>query len=818
MKKIFLILLLVILTGGINAQDLYIPDNPYDKADEYTKTKNAFNRERWFNEQRMFPYNQYPPDAYEKAMMQRDEMRKQKGYYFDNSVSWFSIGPMPGTYPGYGNISSRITSIKINPVNPNIVYLGAAFGGIWKSTDAGLTWTVKTDNEVSLSTGAIAIDPTNTNIIYYGTGEATYSGASYYGRGLLKSTNGGDTWTSITSGLPNLTYFARIVIRPGHNNELLAALGNGGLFRSTNSGLNWTQLIYSRTDDVVFSPSGDTAYSLGPGGFFVSLNGGASFNTVSTGITNFGTRSHVALCKSQPNILYISIYASSAITVWKSTNAGYNFTQVSVGTNFNGGQAWYDFYMHVNPFDPNYAYVGSIDIWRTTDGGTSFQNITNGYSGGNVHVDQHNLDFHPTNPNIMYSVNDGGVWYSTDRGTTFTNMNSTLTLTQFYRIASDPSNAAHIMGGTQDNGTQRTLGTMNWTGAFGGDGGDVCFQSQNNNYIIGETQNNGVRRSTNGGASWASATSGLSGTGAWVGPLLSHPDSAGIFYTARQSVFKSTNNAASWFSISSGISGTIREMAISKSNPAYMYATIGSSVYKSTDCGYTFSNVTSGTPGRTITSVNVHPDSSNVAILTFSGFGGGKIYKTSNGGTNWFNISGDLPDSPTNDGMFYYPGYATNVILVGMDVGVFVTYNNGQSWTELAQGLPNTVAIHLDYNALANKIRIGTHGRGVYEMSGNLLGIINNNGGFPEGFMLNQNYPNPFNPFTKISFSIPKSDFITLKIYNSLGKEIETLVNKKLDAGNYDINFNAGSLPSGVYFYRLISDNFSETRKMILIK
>ena len=116
-------------------------------------------------------------------------------------------------------------------------------------------------------------------------------------------------------------------------------------------------------------------------------------------------------------MLYCAVYSGSSITVFKSTNSGTNFSQVAVGTDFNGGQAWYDFYMQVNPFDPNFAYVGSIDIWRTTNGATSFQNITNGYSGGVVHVDQHNMDFNPLDANELIAVNDGGVWKSTNRGT-----------------------------------------------------------------------------------------------------------------------------------------------------------------------------------------------------------------------------------------------------------------------------------------------------------------------------------------------------------------------------------------------------------------
>jgi photosystem II stability/assembly factor-like uncharacterized protein len=815
MKKL-LTLLLLLLSGGILSQDLYIPDNPYEKAPEYISKRNSFNRERWFYEQRMFPNNYLPSDAYSKALEQRDALRQQNGFAFDNSVTWTSIGPSPGTYPGYSNISGRVTTVRYDPVNPNIIYIGAAFGGVWKSTNSGITWTQTTDFEASLSSGSIAIDPTNTDIIYYGTGEATYSGASYYGRGLLKSTNAGATWVNITTGLPSLSYCSRIVIKPGNVTQLYAAMGTSGLYRSTNSGTSWTQVVSGRCDDIVFSPNGMNAYITGSGtGYRVSTDGGATFTSNAT--LTMGTRNHLAICRDFPNILYASVYSGSTITVFKSTNAGANFTQAAVGTNFNGGQAWYDFYIQVNPFDPDYAYVGSIDVWRTTNGGTSFQNITNGYSGGSVHVDQHNMDFHPTNSNELIAVNDGGVWKSSNRGTSWSNMNSTLTLTQFYRIAADPSNVNHVLGGTQDNGTQRTLGTINWSAAFGGDGGEVCFQSQNPLFMIGETQNNGVRRSTNGGSSWSTATSGLSGTGAWVGPLQSHPTTAGVFYTARQQVFISTNNAASWTAISSGTSGTIRELAISRTDPNIMYATSGSNIFRSTDAGVTFSNVTSGTPGRTITGIYVHPDSSNVAVVCYSGFGAGKVYKTTNGAASWVNISGNLPDSPTNDVLIYHPGVSTSIYYAAMDVGVFFTNNYGSSWTELAFGLPNTVAMHLDYHAATNKLRIGTHGRSVWETS-NPVGIINYNTEIPSDYSLQQNYPNPFNPVTNIKYSIVSAGNVRLGVYDMLGREVKEIVNLNQPAGTYTVQFDASSLASGVYFYTLKAGEFVSTKKMIVVK
>ncbi|MBS1517991.1 MAG: hypothetical protein JSS91_07880 [Bacteroidetes bacterium] len=806
MKKIILLFILL-FPLYIYSQDLLIPDNPYDKADDQTRSSNAFQRERWFYEQRMFPNNTIPADAYEKAYRQKEEMNSQLGFAMNGIFdSWVTLGPKTGFYFSYSNITSRTTTVKYDPTDPNKIYIGTAFGGVWKSVNGGNNWTAMSDNEVSLASGSIAIDPDDPNIIYYGTGEATYSAASYYGRGLLKSTDGGATWTNYTSGLGSFSLFSKIIIRPGHNNEILATMGtkssvgvSGGIYRSTNAGVSWTLLNSGRADDIVFSPTGDTAYAVGSGiGYRISTNGGATFN--SNGAISMGTRNHIAICKSSPNVLYHARHSSSSIFVYKSTDAGFTFFQIAAGQNFNGGQAWYDFYMHVNPFNPDYAYTSAVDVWRTTNGGaTNFTNITNGYGGGGVHVDQHNLDFHPTDPSQMVCVNDGGIWKSTNYGTNWTNMNTDQTLTQFYRIASDPSNANHILGGTQDNGTQRTIGTINWTAAYGGDGGDVCFHSQNNNYILGETQNNGVFRSTNGGSSFSSATSGLSGSGSWVGPLLSHQDSAGIFYTARQQVFKSTNWGASWFAISTGTSGTIRELAISNNSGNVMYASSGSTIYRSTNHGYNFTDVTSGLPGNTITSISVHPDSSNVAVITFSGFGSGKIYKTTNTGGSWTNITGNLPDSPVNTAVIYHPGYPTSVYFCGSDIGVFVTHNYGQTWQELANGLPNTVAIHLDHHLATNKLRIGTHGRGVFEiqLSNFIFADIKM---IPEGY-----YDQGLN-------RLNRKDTVSAYIRNSVSPyNVIDSSKAVIDSITFNGNFVFNNVASGNYYLKLKHKNTLET-------
>jgi photosystem II stability/assembly factor-like uncharacterized protein len=799
----------------IFSQDMFIKDSPYDIADEQIKSRNSFQREKWFYEQRMFPNNKLPDDAYSKAIEQRDLLRQQSGFFNDNSVSWIPLGPTPGYYFAYTNISGRTSTVKYDPVNPNVIYIGCAFGGVWKSTNAGVNWTAKSDFEVSLSSGSITVDPNNSNIVYYGTGEATYSGASYYGRGILKSVDAGNTWVSYTTGLPNLSYCSRIIVKKSDSNILFAAMGVNGLYKSTDAGQTWSIVTAGRCDDVVSSPTSDTIMALGSGvGFQRSTNGGTSFTPISG--LSLGTRNHLAICRNFPNILYMSTYAGSTIRVYKSTDAGLTFTQVSVGTNFSGGQAWYDFYMHVNPFDPNYAYVGSIDIWRTTDGGNTFNNITNGYAGGPVHVDQQNMDLNPLNPDELIAANDGGVWKSTNRGTNWINLNNDISVTQFYRITSDPSNSDHLAGGTQDNGTQRTLGTQNWSAGFGGDGGEVCFQSQQNNFVLGETQNNGIYKSQSGGNGWFPSAGGLTGTGAWVGPILSHPTLPDIFYTARQQVFKSSDNGSLWVPISSGTAGVISEMAISRTNPDIMYATSNFLVFKSTNGGVTFTSIPAG-PARTITSINIHPDSSQVAIMSYSGFGAGKVYKTTNGGLNWVSISGNLPDSPCNDAMFYYPGSATSTIIAAMDVGVFISTDWGSTWQELAQGLPNTVAMHLDYHQTSGKLRIGTHGRGTWEATG-IIGIVNYSNETPADYSLSQNYPNPFNPVTNIKYQVLKQGYVKLSVYDILGRETKALVSKVQNPGTYTFQFDASGLSSGVYFYKLTAGEFTQTRKMMVVK
>jgi photosystem II stability/assembly factor-like uncharacterized protein len=715
-------LLSIVIIFSINAQneftDILRDQSVYLSAPDSYKGRKSFIREWNFYEERAYPFYEIPAEAYQRAWDQKMELRRNSN--FRSELNWTSLGPTPGSYPNYGNITSRMVTGAYHPNNPNIIYIGAANGGVWKSIDAGQTWFPLTDDKPSLSMGAIVIDHVNPNIIYAGTGEATYSGASYYGRGLLKSTDDGNTWTHITQGLPTSSYFSRIRIRPGNSEQLLAALGNGGLYGSSDAGITWSQLASGRCDDVIFTPSGDTAFAVGSGvGLIRSINGGVSFAAFgSTGLPS-ATRTHFDISQSNPSILFAAVHSSSiGVQVYKSTTSGMNWIRQATTQNFDGGQAWYDLYCVINPRNPDIVFVGTIDVYRTTNGGTSWSNITNGYSGGNVHVDQHNLLFHPTEINTVISLNDGGIWRSTNNGTSFQNLNTNLTLTQFYRIAASPFDHRRILGGTQDNGTQQTYSSINWEAAFGGDGGEVCFYPFSSSIILGETQNGGLRRTTNGGTSWVSATSGITTTEsvAWVAPIVNDPSTLNTFFTARQRLYKTTTSGSSWVAVSGNINGStaVRNLSVSRIDPKVIYATSGSQVFRSIDGGVSFVNVTSGMPNRTITSVYTHPDSANIAFVTFSGFGVGKIYKTTNGGSTWTSISSNLPDSPVND-LLIIPEEPNTHHFAATDIGVFYTTDAGLSWTETDNNLPNTVMMHLDYSPSQQLVRIGTHGRGVFE-------------------------------------------------------------------------------------------------------
>jgi len=247
--------------------------------------------------------------------------------------------------------------------------------------------------------------------------------------------------------------------------------------------------------------------------------------------------------------------------------------------------------------------------------------------------------------------------------------------------------------------------------------------------------------------------------------------------------------------------------------------TVRGNIFRTTNSGTDWTNITGILPDRFPSDIAVDPINDNIVYITFYGFGSGHVFKSTNSGDIWADISDNLPDIPA-PAVVVDPNNI-NHIYVGTDVGVFVSTTGGGNWQDFNDGLPGAVQV-MDFNitTVNNVIRVMTHGNGAYErkLLSQISSSIANELPISSGFMLEQNYPNPFNPITRIQFAISSRQFVSLKIYDILGNIIATLVKEEKPVGEYEVEFNGANLPSGIYLYQLKAGDFIETRKMVLLK
>lgn len=947
----------------------------WDKVPDAIRNRNSFRRYEWFYRSRLDENGDFPKEHIDRQ--KAAELQKIQNYNIENdgpmSDQWTNIGPLAidmasSFIPYWGNVSGRVRGMDIHPTNPNIVYIGAAAGGIWKTTDGGASWTDKSGDLNLLTFGAIAIDPSNTEIIYAGTGETRwlFNTVTFEGDGLYKSTNGGNNWTRIINGFGSQTQFSDIQVSPSNSNVILASIGTGnynnpgvsnqGVWRSSDAGVTWTRVInLTGAFDVAFHPTdGNLAYSVignteASGGFMVSTNAGVNWSQSNTGLPANTSRGRLQfeISKSNPSIMYCLVYHNEAISAtrttcaYKSTDAGASWSQISTGVNIAGSydgtnvsdQGSYDLCLSISPTNSNNVFFGNVEISKTTDGSNiSFVRNPAGYSAGAgawdcyTHVDIHKIMYAPSDANIIYTCCDGGIYRSSNSGSTFTHLNNGVNTIQFYRIASHPTNANILYGGAQDNGNFSTTdkGATSWAFETSGDGMECFVDYSNSNNVFMSTQFGSLSKSTDAGATWNNVVGSSSGTTAWTAPYWQHPTVPSAIYAAygRGIIRSSFNgNAGTWSFIATSITtNRLTSVAHSSVNTNNMlavasYFTTSPRIYKSTNEGIgswtdITSNVTgSGFSGTMIHGAVAHPTDENTFYLTRASYTTGQVLRTTNFGTNWTDISSDLPAITVSD-LFVDPAN-TNHIYVGNDFGVYWSSNSGANWIKLTNGFPIVPVLDFSYfsNGGTRYLRAATHGRGIYELSIDVplpvvlhsftysvikrdvklnwstsqesnnsgfeverksingswskIGFVNGNGttnteryysyedknlstgkfsyrlkqidyngnfeyfnlnseieiGIPRKFELSQNYPNPFNPTTKIDFAIPVDSRVSLIIYDITGREVTRLINNELrKADFYTVQFNAVGNTSGVFFYKLSAENFTQTRKMIMLK
>ena len=698
-----------------------------------------------------------------------------------SSSSWTPVGPGPinsGQVPGGGPVSGRITSIVASPTDANTVLIGAADGGIWKSTNATAatpTWTPMTDAQSSLAIGAMAIAPSNSSIIYAGTGEANNSQDSLYGAGVLKSTDGGATWTLLANATFNRLAVSKMAVDPTNANTVYMAIGdfaengvggNTGIWKSIDGGTTWTNTTVSLSSnhsdpwsDIIIDPNnsqilyaacGDYAgdpFGSGLNGVYKSLNGGTNWTKLT-----FGTASTVGVIKLAAAKVGVNttLYASASGTgnagstsfgtldlFEKSTDAGATWTnETSTTPNYMGSQGWYDSLLITDAADAtgNTVYAagsaGTNSVIRSVNGGTSWTDINTGTAGNNgPHADHHAFTFDAAGK--LLDGDDGGIWRLTSpTGTiTWADLNGNLQITQFQAVTINPTNFNIVLGGSQDNGTSATSGTTNWTLREGGDGGNVVISPSNTSvvYHIAPVGSFGTssffRRSNDGGVTWASKVSGIPTADAnamnFYPPFAVDGGDGTHLVIGSTRVFQSNNSADNWTAISVALNGTnpIDSLAIGQADHNTIYASSAGHVYVTTNANLGASSTWAEHSPATlshIAQILVDPSNSQIAYAVHDAFSVPHVYRTINGGGTWTDISGNLPNFPTYSIALTGTG-ASAVLYVGTDKGVYQSSNLGTSWALFGTGLPNSSVFSLQINQ-QQVIVAGTHGRGAFEL------------------------------------------------------------------------------------------------------
>jgi len=788
--------------------------------------------------QRAYPTGTLKTDAYRKAVQwKKNNMQRSNG-----GAIWEFAGPE--------NVGGRITDIEIPIDNGSTYYIGAASGGVFKTTDGGSNWLPIFDEQEMLSIGDIEISKTDTDVIWVGTGEVNAGGGSlaYDGDGMYKSSDAGLTWES--KGLPDVGSIGKVLIDPNDEDVLfVAAMGplfrndtNRGVYKTEDGGATWDQKLFvsdiTGVIDMAMHPTnGDIVYAASwerirrpnnrqyggeTSGLWRSLDGGDSWAEMTNGLPSAPSekgRISIDISQSNPDVLYAR-YADangSIQGVYRTDDGGDTWVTRNSSQLTNVGFHWWFRGIFVDPTDEDIIYNVDFIVQKSTDGGNNWSTAFPG-----VHVDQHALAFNAMVPGGVLLGNDGGLYYSVNDGAS-SNKDLTLPITQFYRFHVDAQNEDKVYGGAQDNNTIRTVtGSVDdWSPIFGGDGFQPLVDPTNTNVIYCLSQNGNLGKSTNDGSSFSNATNGISGGDRknWNTPIAFDPANPDIVYYGANKLYQTTNAAGNWTAISPDLTdgpypgnltlGTITSISVSTFDSDIIYVgTDDGNVWVTEDGGGNWDNISSMLPDRWVTSVLASREDVNKVYVTFSGYrygeDNGHVYRSNNTGANWTDISTTLPDIPINDIVQDSQGY----LYLAADVGVFASVNEGADWQVLGDNLPSLVVNDMHIHEASQYLYIGTYGRSSYkiDLSAIVLGTAENT--FANEVVL---APNPAATYVDIKSS---NGLSSVTIFDVLGREVKF---ENIENSDQQVRMDLSELSRGVY-YVLVSNGSSKTTQKLIKK
>jgi photosystem II stability/assembly factor-like uncharacterized protein len=706
-----------------------------------------------FHGERAFPFDRIPDGALERAWQQREAARVRQSNVSRGQAAgfeWKSLGPAPDQLAPR-QLTGRVRAIAVHPLDASIVYVGSASGGVWKTTNDGASWRPLTDGQCNLNTGALAIDPANPRVVYVGTGEPRQS----VGCGLLRSSDDGQTWTRLGAATFGTSQIARILIDPataGAPDRTTIYVGStAGFYKSTNGGQTLQRLSPARGGDVwmdprhantlyaAMLPSGQTS-----GALLKSTDGGATWATLGGGLPSSFGYAALALDTRSSDTIYAVLTDTGGVNLaglFKTRDGGQSWTalgragviprcnQAPLTAQVTCPNCWYNLVLALDPVQANTLYFGATQLHKSTDDGATWVQVLNGRdpcstSTAYAHVDQHDIVF-DRNSRLLLG-NDGGIIASTNQADSWINLNTNLSLRQFYRgVSIHPTDPSIIFAGAQDNAVMRFRdGT--WINVFGGDGGFSAIDDNSPNTVYVERQwtagsGSDIARSDNGGNSFTAKESGidLNDRAQFIPPLIIDRRSPNRLAFGTYRVYLTDDRGDNWRIASHDMappSGTVRALAFAPSNGANLWAgTSNGRLWLTESSGSSWSEVTNGLPTRVITDIAVSPDDARTAYVALSGTGTAHVYKTTNSGQSWTAISSGLPDTPVN-AILIDPVPGT--LFAGTDVGVFRTLNDGGSWELFSDGLPNVPVTELVQNTRLGLLVAATYGRGLFFIGG----------------------------------------------------------------------------------------------------
>ncbi|MBC7850248.1 MAG: hypothetical protein H7Y31_10955 [Chitinophagaceae bacterium] len=683
-----------------------------------------------------------------------------------NSVTgaWINIGHSFSI--GNQAQQGRVNSVAFDPLNGDVVYVASAAGGIWKSSNGGSNWANLTIDLPILGIADIAVAPApNNNIVYALSGEGLNANIYFHkGIGILKSTNGGLDWQSTgpVNRLDERIGGNKLLIHPSNADYVLAAMSNG-VWRTTNGGAEWTNIFGGDVNDIEFKPSDPNTL------YLVTRNSNRLFQmnlttlvqssvaivapaTPPTNAPNVN-RMEIGVSAANGNAVYVLAgpgYVSGGNNLfyglYYSSNSGTSFSLRSNRCSANGDLfnsasefAWYANMLYVSPFNENNVIIGGLNLFSSYDGGVTLNQIVD----PNIHADQHNIKRSPSSGDL-WLCNDGGVYKSINSGVSWDNSSAGLVINEYYRISGTQTSTDNLIGGLQDNGHfLRGPGTNVFFSTLGGDGMDNFFNSFDNNIVYASSQNGGLARSTDGGFNFVpTALPNLSNRNffPWITPIVQHPpnvlppfffNNLDVLYAySLNGVMRSVDGGTNWANIGpAGIgqaAGALTPAMAAASNDlganVNLYISNGNNfwVHSTPLTGNAAGWVNRPLPISAFSNTSaiaVNPSDRNEVWVTISGYNAGeKVFRSTNAGATWTNMSQSLPNTPVYSIVFANnsnnPGGA---VYIGTEIGVFYRDNNLANWVPFSNGLPHVPVTDLQMNYVNGTLKAGTYGRGIWQ-------------------------------------------------------------------------------------------------------